>query len=343
MSLLAACLIAAPAGAQATVTRDAPLLATAGGRSVATVSAGTTVGTGATHGDFVQVTLDGYISTSVLAGPRQSFPLSVRGGSSVRLHASPALDAPTVAQLQGGMGLSEAGQAPSGWKHVLRSGWMRRDALRTSVASRSPAGAAAPPATAKAPATPAPAATPAVAAGSGAVADSGAAAATLLTPARATALADAPDGRTAATLQPGARVTPLAHDRGWVRVRVEGWVRDRDLVPGDTSMRAALSAADLRADPEGTRGKTVRWDVQVIALQHADPLRRDMAPDEPYLLARGPGSENALLYLAVPPSLLSVAQQLPSLTDVVITARVRNGKSDPVGVPILDLLSLARR
>ena len=164
-----------------------------------------------------------------------------------------------------------------------------------------------------------------------------------LTPSRASALRDAPDGRTLATMQNGVVLTPLARDRGWVRVRLEGWVAERDLIPADTTLRARLSAADLRADPQGTRGKMVHWDVEFLALQTADPLRRDLAPEEPYMLVRGPGDENALLYVAVPPSLVASVRALPPLAQVTVTARVRNGRSDPVGVPILDLQSFARR
>jgi hypothetical protein len=87
----------------------------------------------------------------------------------------------------------------------------------------------------------------------------------------------------------------------------------------------------------------VRWEVQVLSLQVADPLRRELTPDEPYLLARGPGTESALLYLAVPPSMLSEVKTIPPLTNVLITARVRSGRSAPVGTPILDLKSIARR
>jgi hypothetical protein len=99
----------------------------------------------------------------------------------------------------------------------------------------------------------------------------------------------------------------------------------------------------LRADPAGAHGKLVRWEVQVLSLQTADALRKDLAPDEPYLLARGPGHENAILYLAVPPSLLAAARSIRALTTVTVTARVRNGRSEPVGVPILDMLSIDAR
>jgi hypothetical protein len=127
-----------------------------------------------------------------------------------------------------------------------------------------------------------------------------------------------------------------------MRVRVEGWVQERDLAPADSSFGAGLTASDLRADPEGMRGKVVRWEVQVLSLQFADPLRKDMAKDEPYLIARGPGAENALLYLTVPPSLLNDVKGIPPLTTVIITARVRTGRSEPVGTPILDLKSIAK-
>ncbi len=86
----------------------------------------------------------------------------------------------------------------------------------------------------------------------------------------------------------------------------------------------------------------LRWEVQLLAFQTADPLRRDLAPDEPYLLARGPGAEHALLYLTVPPSLLTFARSLAPLSNIVVTARVRTGRSEPAGVPVLELLSIAR-
>lgn len=157
-------------------------------------------------------------------------------------------------------------------------------------------------------------------------------------------LSDAPDGRGLATIAAGTPLTPLARDRGWVRVQVDGWVKDDGLAPS-TATVGALSAADLRADPQKARGTVVRWNVQVLALAHADVLHKDLTPDEPYLLARGPGAENAMLYIAIPPALLQAATTLTAVAPVTATivATVRNGKSAPLGVPILDAQSLARR
>src|SRR5581483_10253068 len=114
-----------------------------------------------------------------------------------------------------------------------------------------------------------------------------AAAVAALVPGSAIALRDAPDGRSLATLSPQTSLVPVAHDRGWVRVRAEGWVKESEVSPADPT-HLEISAADLRADPDGARGKLVRWDVEVLAMQTADPLRKGLLPDEPYLLARGP-------------------------------------------------------
>ncbi|HET6681848.1 MAG TPA: hypothetical protein VFG84_11645 [Gemmatimonadaceae bacterium] len=164
-----------------------------------------------------------------------------------------------------------------------------------------------------------------------------------LSPVTATTMHTAPDGRALATVQPGATLTPLARDRGWIRVRVEGWVREKDLAPVDAALGTPVSAADLRAAGDSARGRTIRWTVQVLALQKSDPLRRDMQPDETYLIARGPEQENALMYLIVPPALMETVRELPPLTTVIVTGTVRTGRSNPAGLPIIELASLARR
>lgn len=162
-----------------------------------------------------------------------------------------------------------------------------------------------------------------------------------LRPSAKAELRTAPDGPVTGTVVAPGTVIPLARERGWVRVRMEGWVRESDLLPVDSALRTALSAADLRADPEGSKGKLVRWKVEILALQRADALRRDLADGEPYLLARGPVGENAMLYLAVPPMLLNDARAISPLTVVQITARVRNGRSAPTNVPILDVETIS--
>lgn len=143
-------------------------------------------------------------------------------------------------------------------------------------------------------------------------------------------------------LAKGATVDVIGRDREWVRVRLEGWVRDSDLTVADSTLRP-LSAADVRSDPAGAQGKLVQWEVEAISLQTADALRTGLQPGEQYLLALGPGAEKTLVYLAVPESLLPTARNLRALAPITVTARVRNGRSEPAGVPILDLQSISRR
>ena len=336
-SLLLACTLLAPLSlsAQATITRTTDLLATAGGRSVAKVLTGAPVTTGAVRSGYTEVTIEGHISASVLAGPRDRFAISARTAGA-RLRATPGPDGRIVAELEEGMGLTRVSTSGD-WVRVRRTGWVANAALSRPAPS-APAAAPGSPATgSRAAAARAPEAVSPRAAAPTAPGD--------LTPRVPLVLRSAPDADTLATVVLGTTLTPLARDRGWVQVRIEGWVQEGDVIPADTSLRSDLSAADLRADREGTKGRLVRWEVQVLALQTADPLRRGLRPDEPYLLARGPGRENALLYLAVPPDLLAAARPIAAAAPaaVTVTARVRDGRSEPVGVPILDLVSIARR
>ena len=140
----------------------------------------------------------------------------------------------------------------------------------------------------------------------------------------------------------GGTVEVIARDRDWVRVRMEGWVREADLIAADTTLRP-LSAADIRSDPAGSVGKLVRWEVEAVALRSADPLRTGLQSGEQYLLAFGPGAEKTLVYIAVPAAMLPNVRSLPPLAPIIVTARIRNGRSEPAGVPILDLESITRR
>lgn len=319
-----------PVAAQTALATEVQGRGAPNGATVATLSAGTKVHEGASKGSATLVTLEGWVDESRLGGKRDSFPASVGGKAGLRVRDAPSLKGVVLGELRPGTGVTTLGQRGT-WRRVRRALWVPTSALGGAARTAAPKEAA----------PKAAVATPAAAAPDVATPEPPPAGAMMT--ARGTALRTSPVGKVAGNLPAGVIAVPLARDHGWVRVRVEGWVVERDLVPTDSAFGASLTAADLRADPEGTRGKMVRWEVQVLALQVADPLRRELAADEPYLLARGPGTESALLYLAVPPSLLNEVKALPPLTYVFVTARVRSGRSEPVGTPILDLKSIARR
>jgi hypothetical protein len=317
--------------AQATVTAPTELRAAPRGAPIATVRAGAEVRVRERRGTLSRITLEGYIHRDLIGGRRDSFALSVRAPSGARLRESPALNAQTLANLRDGMGLTQVSRRGE-WIRVRRVAWIPSARLRMEPApeTREQAGSVE---TSQAPAPPpTPTRAPDQPIGNG------------LTPTRQTTIRLAPDGDSIGGIRPGAVVVPIARDRDWVRVRVEGWVRENELQSVDTTVQTRVSAADLRADPEGTRGIIVRWNVQVLSpIQRADPLRRELAENEPYVIARGPDTESALLYLAIPPSMVDAVSAISPLTNVVITARVRTGRSSPVGVPILDLVSIVRR
>jgi hypothetical protein len=345
-------LLAAPAAlvAQRPVARAASLLAqpAADGRAIGAVPAGARVSVGAPRGAWVAITVDGWLDAAVLGPKADTFPRSA-ATEGARVRASASRTGAVVATLKKGAGVQVLGRQGSYFK-VRRTAWVRREALgdtddAVSKGTTSAGGAAARAAPASVRAVPANTASgaPALVAEptpdqAQPVVPDGA----LKPGPRGADIRVAPEGRTLATLKAGAITTPLARDRGWVRVRLEGWVRERDLEPADSAARGVQSAADLRADPEGTKGRVVRWTVDILGLQTADGLRRDLTDGEPYLLARGPAGEDALLYVAVPPSLLATVKAFPPMTKAVITARVRIGRSEPTGVPVLDLLTVAK-
>jgi len=373
-------LSAAPLAAQTALVADATVRSAPDGGVVAVLKQGTTVTVGAARSGAAYITFTGWIDGSKLGPKRDSFPAHLTGPIAMRLRSAPSMKGAILGEVRPNAGLF-TGQKQASWVSVRRGGWIDAKALPRDAVASAPApsalkAVAKPETPAKTAAKPAaepakPATTPAkptsakpASAKSAPVnpnetksalspADQGAPAeaapvvepmaANAMRVARSTIIRNAPNGVVVGQLGAGTMVTPLARSRGWVRVRADIWVPERDVVPADSSFGASLTAADLRADPEGTRGKTVRWEVQVLALQYADPLRRDLAEGEPYFLAKGPGTEDQLLYLAIPPSLLGEGRATQPLTRVLITARVRTGRSQPVGIPILDLIAFSRQ
>ena len=328
------------------VARPSDLLVAPGGRSIGSVQAGVTLRQGARRAGATTVTLEGWIESAKVAGRRDSFPQSIAAGGTVRVRAGAAGNARVVGALVGGAGIRVL-ERRGPWSRIRRTAWVPVSALATSArpARTDPSATAS-------------ATTAGITAGTTAARPATAAAAEGEAPARPGTLGAvraprravlhaAPlareDAEPVATLPAGATRVEVARDRGWVKVRVEGWIPETELVPADSSFTEGLRAVDLRVDAARVRGRVVRWEVQSISLQKADPLRRGLEPDEPYLLAIGPVGENVVLYLAVPPALLAEARALPPMSDLRITARVRLGRSEPTGAPILDLLTLTRR
>lgn len=340
--LLCALLAARPLTAQQRLTVDADVRSAPTGNVVASLKAGTSWTTGATRSGWTALTIAGWVETSRFAGPRERFPQSINPDTDGwRIRADPSLNGAILGEFKGGAGL-HVEERRGNWARIRREVWVqssllaRQAAARPATAGASTAGAS----TARASTAGAAAPSSAQNAASGAAAPE-AASGGLLRSTVGSSLRAGPGGEEVGTLAAGAVAQPLARDRGWVKVRVEAWVPDSAFVPADTDYAAELSAADLRLKPIENRGKVVRWQVQIVGLQTADPLRRDLADGEPFLLAVGPRGEDAILYIAVPPSLIEQARAIAPMSTVILTARVRNGRSQPTGAPVLDLLSIS--
>jgi len=322
-------LLAAPLTAQARVrvsSDGAWFYQAASGRRLAQLEAGAVLAQGSAQGDWVQVTLDGWIfGSSVGSTTRDGFDLAVTKSPSENLRAEPAGD--VVAHLSKGFLLNKQTEQ-AGWVRVRRTGWMQRSAL-TAVAAPQTANAG----QSALPPGPRP----------GGVQDTSAPAAVdarRVQAARATALYRVPDATTDATLSANAPLRVLGRAGEWTRVSLEGWVKTADLQSAAPGVLLGVSAAELRAEPDRYVGVTLRWTLQVIALRTADDLRPDIPDGATYLLARGPTPERGFVYVVVPQARRAEVEALGPLASVQATVRVRTGRSRFIGNPVVDLVSL---
>ena len=347
--LSGALLVPIIASAQTTIRANTPLHASPDGVLLATVHGGAKVDRGPAKGGWTRVTLEGYVYKTGIGGKRDTFDISA-SSDGILLRASASPKGTQLASLKEGMGLVQVGRRGE-WLKVRRTAWVKSASLSgksaPTVASAPTRAPDSPDSTRPSSGTGVPG-DEATSAAHGDVAGSTdstarASSAPAMAAGRRAELRLAPGGRAVAALDSNANVSVIARERGWALVRLEGWVPDSSLVPVDGTVLTAISAAGLRAEPDRYRGQTVRWEVQKIALQAADPLRRDLAPDEPYILARGPGEERSLLYLALPRALVEQARRIEPLTRITVTARVRTGRSEPSGVPLLEVISISER
>jgi hypothetical protein len=287
----------------------------ADGRLLARVNAGTVVTGGASREGFVEVTLAGWIwEQSVRASPTAGFDLAVRTAGGENLRDSP--DGRVVARLLEGFLLNEVGRR-DGWIQVRRSGWIWARSLTREVAPAAAVGAGGP-----SPAEPAPRA-------------QGLDRMVVSPGAR---LLATPEGDTLATVRGALTGRVVARAGGWARVQTETWVRETDLSLAADSVATGVSGAEVRTEGRTWEGRLLRWDLQFVALQTADELRRDIPAGQRYALARGPLPEAGFVYLMLSPPQASAFQGLAPLSYLTVVGRVRTARSRYLGNPILELV-----
>ncbi|KPJ93809.1 MAG: hypothetical protein AMS18_05005 [Gemmatimonas sp. SG8_17] len=286
---------------------------------LAQVSPGSQVQAVPSQIEWLQVQLEGWIwSASVRSTTRDGYDLEVmeEGGENLRGTPNGAI----LARLSQGALLEEIDRQAN-WIQVRRSGWMWAASLERlgEQATRS-AGAAAPP----------------IEADSGARLD------------RAVLSNAAPmvrvlQGDESATLAEGTPVKILARSGEWVRVQLEGWVRESDLRPAADGVLEGVTGAEVRASPEEYEGKLLQWNVQFLAIQEADELRSEIPLGRRYMLARGPLPEAGFVYVILPPDRIAEVERLAPIAQVVIIGRLRVARSRYLGNPVVELVDLAVR
>ena len=297
---------------------------------------------GRTRSGWREVTLEGWVATSSLAADRRDgFDLRVTPKQGAALRATPRGE--VLGRLQPGMLLARV-EREGAWTRVRRTGWVAGRALETAAAAprKAPAAAAAgDPAyramqgtagastsrpAAQAPATPAPA-----------TANDGT---ERIEVARGTGLMVAPEGAQIGALQPGATARVVGRSGEWVRVQLEGWVREPDLKAAAGNALVGVTAAEVRANPDRYVGQVVEWRVQHVAVQVADDLRPEMPSGQPYLLVRGPLPEPGFIYVMVPRAEVARFEALPPLAEVTIRATIRAARSRFLATPVVELQSV---
>lgn len=291
----------------------------ADGTRLAELGVGAPVTVTGSEGSWAQVDLEGWVRSEALGQTSRDGHdgiVSTVGGEA--LHVAPS--GSISARLFQGLLVNRV-EDRDGWTRVRRTGWVRDAALRIPTDPRVAAGLEAtarerPPAL--------------VAAGR-----------QLTTGAAALEVHDGPGGSAVAQVESGTPITVMEQRDRWTRVRVEGWVRSDQLVTSDPdSVLVGISAAGLKASPDTYQGMRIRWTVQYIALETAEPERTDFYEGEPFILARAPDPGDGFVYVAVPEDLVATIEALRPLQTIDILAQVRTGRSALMGVPVLDLLAV---
>ena len=291
----------------------------ADGTRLAELGVGSAVTVTGAEGSWAEVNLEGWVRSDAL-GPTSRDGhdgiISTIGGEDLRAAPAGAISARLLQGL-----LINRVESSDGWTRIRRTGWVRNGALRVPTDPRLGAGLED-----SEPERPA----PLIAAGR-----------QLTTGDGALDVRSSPDGDPVAQVESGIPITVVEQGDRWTRVRVEGWVRSEQLVTSDAdSLLIGISAAGLKASPDTYQGVRLRWTVQFIALEAAEPERTDFYEGEPFILARAPDAGDGFVYIAVPEELISTVEAIRPLQTIDILAQVRTGRSALMGVPVLDLLAV---
>ena len=310
------------------------------GTPLVSLPAGAPVETGKADGDWRQVTVEGWIyRPSTSPTKRDGFDLVVTSEKGENLRRAP--NGPIVGRAREGTLLERVDERGK-WVRVRRDGWVPREAVPSrrvadttarrqgrAAQTDGPTGGRADSVSAAARASTSPAGPRPTEPGSTEGVE------TL----RETGLSRTPDSVAVATLPAGTPARVIGRSGEWVRVQVEGWVREADVKPAEAGVLAGISAAEVRASPERFVGRTLDWRLQIIAVQLADELRPEMPTGQPYLLTRGPLPEPGFVYVTIPPERVAEFRALPALHEMTLRVTLKAARTRYLATPVAELVS----
>jgi hypothetical protein len=319
-------LLAGPLAAQEERRLEAPadLHRDPAGPPLVSLPAGAAVEAGKADGDWREVTVEGWIyRPSTSPTKREGFDLVVTSDEGENLRRAP--NGPIVGRAREGTLLERVGEKGK-WFRVRRDGWVPRKAVPATKVERPAQGRAQP-------ARAGPAATAPAAAAQPPSSIEG------IEMIREAGLSRMPDSAPVATLPAGTPARVLGRSGEWVRVQVEGWVRESDVKPAEAGVLAGITAAEVHASPDRFVGQTLDWRLQVIAVQVADELRPEMPSGQPYLLTRGPLPEPGFVYVTIPPERIAEFRALPPLHEMVMRVNLKAARTRYLATPVAALVS----
>jgi hypothetical protein len=305
------------------ISTDTRLRKEPDGVPLVSLPAGTEVEARNARGDWHEVVVEGWIFTSSTNPTRrEGFDLVVSASEGENIRESP--NGEVVGRVRSGTLLRKL-ETRGGWTRVSRAGWVPRKAVSSAEPADTPAVSQFDSARASA-ATAASTSRP--------TADNDRAAV-----ARSTPIYASPQGGPYGTLQTGAPARVLGRSGEWVRVSVDGWVRDIDLQAATGGALTGVTAAEVRSEPARYVGRTVDWRLQLISVQTADELRTEMPRGQRYLLTRGPLPEPGFVYVTVSEGQAAQFRALPALQELVLRVNIKAARTKYLTTPVVEFVS----
>jgi hypothetical protein len=307
---------------QSEISTDTRLRKEPEGVPLVSLPAGTEVEAKRTRGDWHEVIVEGWIFTSSTAPTRRDgFDLVVRASEGENIRESP--NGEVVARVRNGTLLRKL-ETRGGWTRVSRAGWVPKETIAASKDTP----------TVARPQVPLPSPPPGPATPAKSPSDPDRASVT-----RETTVYAAPQGGQYGILEPGTPARVLGRSGEWVRVQLEGWVRETDLEASSSGTLTGITAAEVRSDPARYVGGTVEWRLQLIAVQAADELRTEMARGQTYLLTRGPLPEPGFVYVTVTEAQAAEFRALPALQELTLRVTIKAAKTKYLTTPVVEFVS----